>query len=104
MSIQNSISNLFDFLFFLNIDWVTRILIYIISGGIILGSLIFRKSVANDYLGKSFSAWGGSILSLIAFIIMNHITNIRYSLGVALVVLFSAGFLIGDKLGEGDAE
>lgn len=70
----------------------------------VLGALIFRKSVANDSLGKGFSVIGSSLLSILSFLVVNNIwNNIKISFVVGLLFWLAGGFLLAEVIGDGEA-
>ena len=70
----------------------------------VLGALIFRKSVANDSLDRSFSVIGSCVPAIIAYLVMSSfVDNIRYSFGVGILFWIAGGFLLGDIIGDGVA-
>lgn len=76
----------------------------LIASILVLGSFIFRKSVANDILGMPFSIIGSTAPSIILFIVFNNIfSTIKYPLIIAIGTFLLGGFLLGDLLGDGEA-
>jgi len=73
-----------------------------IAAALDLGSLIFRKSVANDMLNMDFSVIGSSALGIIGFLVMTIIgLNTKIAVGVAIVAWALGGFLTADFIGDG---
>jgi hypothetical protein len=70
----------------------------------VLFSLVFRKSIANDSLGMDFSIIGSCVPSILGFIIFNNIFNsVKFPILIAVGLFVAGGFLVGDKLGDGQA-
>lgn len=76
-----------------------------IGAAFVLGSFIFRKSVANDMLGRGFSIIGSNVAGIIAFLIMSNVFDVlKYSVGVGLIAWLLGGFLVGDLINDGQAD
>jgi hypothetical protein len=76
-----------------------------IAAAFVLGSFIFRKSVANDMFGLSFSVIFSNVAGILAFIIMQNVFDVlKYSVGVGLICWLAAGFLLGDLINDGQAD
>lgn len=80
--------------------------VWLVMGAIFLATAMFRRLVANELLNMPFSLIGAAIASELAyaitFIVSGH--NYKISVVIALAFMIAAGFLIGDKFGEGESE
>lgn len=71
----------------------------------VLGALLFRKNVSNDFFGYGFSVIGSSFVGILFFILMDSIFGMfKLSILVSFVGWLAGGFLLGGILGDGDAE
>jgi hypothetical protein len=71
----------------------------------VLCALVFRKSVANDSMGMDFSFLGSAVPAILGFIIFNNIFSaMKFPMLIAVGLFFAGGFLVGDKLGDGQAQ
>lgn len=76
-----------------------------VCAAFVLGSFIFRKSVANDMFGMSFSIIFSNVAGILAFIIMQNVFDVlKYSVGIGLICWLIAGFLLGDLINDGQAD
>lgn len=70
----------------------------------VLGSLIFRKSVANDILDRGFSVIGSCTLGIITYLIINGLfDNIRLSIGASILACGVGGFLLAEIIMDGES-
>jgi len=77
----------------------------LIGAAFILGSLMFRKNVANGLMDFSFSPIGSSACGILTFIVMDNMFNsLKWNLLISLIVLLVTGFLLAPIIGDGEAE
>ena len=90
--------------FFGNTDALIGSIELFIGAIFVLGSLVFRKSVANDLMGYDFSIIGSNVPGILAFLIANSfIDNIKYPVMIGLVCFFLGGFSLAEIVGDGTA-
>ena len=105
MSLPSTIQKIYDYFFFSSVPWVERIVLYLFIGGLCLLALIFRKSVANEILDRPFSAIGGMILGIVSLVVSYHLLeNLRYALGIGIVLTLVGGFAGGFFMPDGESE
>ena len=70
----------------------------------VLGALVFRKTVANDSMGRGFSFIGASVGGILGYMIIDlSIGSLRYGVGLGLILWLVGGFLLADVIGDGEA-
>ena len=80
-------------------------LIYVIPAILVIGAILFRKNVANDVMGHSFSIIGSSIAGVLCYFVMLGIFHSsKWAIIVGVVALVVAGFLTAPFIGDGDAD
>ena len=75
----------------------------LVGAVMVLGSMIFRKVVANEVANMPFSVIGSSVPGILSFLIASNLLPIKWSLLIGLICFFAGGFLVGDLLGDGEA-
>lgn len=76
-----------------------------IAAAFVLGSLIFRKAVANDMLDRGFSIIGSCVLGILTFLITSNIfSSIKLSVGLGLFAWVVGGFLLAEIIQDGWAD
>jgi len=91
-----------------NSSWLSCDLMWFSIAGIVLGSAIFRKTIANDMLGMDFSWIGSSVSGGLGVYIMSLIFHsTKWALVVGIVAALVGGFFGGkflpDKESDGES-